>query len=219
MGEFVTFRCPDGVMARGYRARPESARAGVVLLQEWWGINPQICSVADRLAGERYVVVVPDLYHGRVTSDEREANHLMTGLDWVGATSREVAGAVEYVRASAPRVGVMGFCMGGALSIIAGVRVRGCDAVVSYYGIPSSEQAEASALQVPFQGHFAMRDDWCTGKLVDDFGAAASETGAPVEIHRYEADHAFFNETRPSYDKTAATMAWIRTLKFLERYL
>lgn len=215
----VKFDCPNGTRADGYLSSGPKACAGVVVLQEWWGLNEQICAVADRCAAEGYAALVPDLYDGRVTDDADEANHMMSGLDWVGAVDVEVAGALHYLKAAVPRVAVMGFCMGGALSIIAGVKLATCDAVVCYYGIPPDNQADPGTIRVPLLGHFAKRDTWYPPAAVDALEASLEKSGVRHEIHSYDADHAFFNEAGTAYDAVAADLAWGRTRDFLRTHL
>ena len=100
MGEMVSFPCPNGKQAGGYLARTDASSApGIVVIQEWWGLNDQIKGVADRFAGAGITALAPDLYEGRVTQDQDEANHLMTGLDWVGAT--EFQGFLNALRQQA----------------------------------------------------------------------------------------------------------------------
>ena len=219
MGQRITYECPGGSEAGGYLKLAEGASAGVIVLQEWWGLNPQICEVADRFVEEGFSAMAPDLYHGRVTQNPDEANHMMTGLDWVGATEVEVAGAIAHLKQHVGKVAVMGFCMGGALTVIAGVKLADCDAAVAYYGIPPQEQADPAEMKVPFQGHFATQDDWCTPAAVDALEARLSGLSTPVELHRYDADHAFFNETVAAYDEAAAELSWQRTVAFLKEHL
>ncbi len=223
MGRTIRFACPDGSQASGYLAEAEGAKAGVVVIQEWWGLNEQIRGVAERLAAEGFTALAPDLYGGRVTTLPDEANHMMEGLDWVGATSVEVRGALRHLKASLPKAAVMGFCLGGALSVIAGASLDECDAAVCYYGIPPKDQADPADLRVPFQGHFADQDDWCTPAAVDEFSAelavALAGAGIAYEIHRYPVAHAFFNEAVEAYDAQAAALSWTRTLAFLRATL
>jgi carboxymethylenebutenolidase len=143
----------------------------------------------------------------------------MTGLDWTGATEVEVQGALQYLKARLGHAAVMGFCLGGALTVIAAAKLDDCDAAVCYYGIPPREQLEPAEIRVPFQGHFAARDDWCTPDAVDAFEAAIGPTGVPQEIHRYETAHGFFNETVAAYDSFSAAKSWQRTLGFLREHL
>lgn len=219
MGQEITLRTGEGETA-AYLAEAERASAGVVVLQEWWGLNDQIKGVADRFAAAGYTALAPDLYQGRVTVEADEANHLMTGLDWVGATDQDVRAAVETLRSKGlKKVAVMGFCMGGALTVIAAVKLADVSAAVCYYGIPPVEQADPAAATVPFQGHFATGDDWCTPAAVDALEAAMTGAGRSPEIHRYEGDHAFFNETSEAYDAALATLSWERMLDFLTRHL
>lgn len=219
MGEMMKFDCPDGSQADGYLATAEGSRRAVVVLQEWWGLNDQMKGVADRLAGAGYHALAPDLYHGRLTQDPDEANHFMSGLDWVGATEVEVRGAARRLKQQADKVAVMGFCMGGALTIIAGVKLAEVDAAVCYYGIPPAEQANPAEMKVPFLGHFATRDDWCTPQAVEALKATMKDVRTPVEFHSYEAAHAFFNEKSEAYSRNAADASWDRTLRFLEENL
>ena len=221
MGDLIEFTGQGDTTAKGYLATCDGANAGVVVIQEWWGMNDQIKGVADRFAATGYTALTPDLYDGRVTQDPDEAGHMMTGLDWVGATERDVAAAIDYLKGTSgcQSVAVMGFCMGGALTVIAGVKLPACDAAICYYGIPPVDAADPAEMQVPFQGHFASRDDWCTPKDADDLETALTSSGVDYEVHRYEAEHAFFNETVPAYDAEAAALSWERTLGFLSRHL
>lgn len=219
MGDRITFECPGGSEAGGYLATAPGAKAGVIVLQEWWGLNPQICDVADRFAEEGFTALAPDLYHGRVTQDPDEAEHMMTGLDWVGATQVEVKGALNHLKKSVSKAAVMGFCMGGALTVIAGVKLEDCDAAVCYYGIPPAEQASPAHMAVPFQGHFATLDDWCTPQAVDDLENEIASANVIQELYRYEAQHGFFNDTVSAYDADATELSWQRTVAFLKAHL
>ena len=216
----IEFKRPDGTSCNGYLAEAGQGRPGVVVVQEWWGLTPHICSIADRLAGEGFNALVPDLYHGRVAGNVDEARHMMDGLDFVGATRQDIQGAVDYLRGKGDRVAVMGFCMGGALTITSAVMVPGLAAGICFYGIPPAEVANPADIRVPFQAHFAERDGWCTPALVDRLQAGMIAAGNPPEIYRYQADHAFFNASRPEvYDADSAELAWQRTLEFLHEHL
>ena len=110
MGEMIEFDCPDGSTADGYLAEAPGSRSGVVVIQEWWGLNDQIKGTADRFAEAGFTALAPDLYHGRVTQEPDEANHMMEGLDWVGATEVEIHDACRKLKESCDKVGVTGFC-------------------------------------------------------------------------------------------------------------
>jgi carboxymethylenebutenolidase len=221
MGQMIEFKRPDGGACRGYLADAGPGRPGVVVIQEWWGLNDQICGVADRFARAGFNALAPDLFKGRVTKDPDEAGHLMNGLDFPGATHQDIRGAVEHLRGQgAGRVAVMGFCMGGALAIAAAVHVPKLSAAVSLYGIPPREFADPGNIRIPFQGHFASRDDWCTPAAVDALDAAMRAKGNTPDLYRYEADHAFFNERRGDvYDAACAELAWERMQAFLAKHL
>src|SRR6202167_6658937 len=121
MAATVSFKRPDGQIIQGYLAEPEAAAgaAAVVLIQEWWGVNQQIRGVADRLATAGYIALVPDLYRGKSTVEAEEAHHLMTGLNFGDAASQDIRGAVQFLKKNGGKVAVTGFCMGGALTLLA----------------------------------------------------------------------------------------------------
>ena len=120
MATTVTFKRPDGQNTQGYLAEPEHAAgaAAIVVIQEWWGLNQQIRGVADRLASAGYVALVPDLYRGKSTVEAEEAHHLMTGLNFGEAASQDIRGAAQFLKTRSGKVGVTGFCMGGALTLL-----------------------------------------------------------------------------------------------------
>ena len=221
MGQMIQFKSPNGSQVPGYLATPDKSGApGVVVIQEWWGLNPQIRGVADRFAQAGYRALVPDLYRGRVTTEPDEANHLMSGLDWPGATHQDIRGAAQHLKAGGGKVAVMGFCMGGALTIMGGVHVPETDACICFYGIPPAEAADPAKMRVPFQGHFAQKDDWCTPAAVDALEEKLKAGKVKHELYRYPGQHGFFNEKRPEvYDAKAAQQAWERTLAFLKAHL
>ena len=218
MGGMTSFDCGDGSSAEGHLAKSPGARAGVVVLQEWWGLNDQIKGIAERLAGEGYRALAPNLYDARVTQEPDEAGHMMEGLDWVGATRVEARGAIAALKRDVDRVCVMGFCMGGALTVIACANLPECDGGICFYGIPPKEQADPADIAAPFQGHFGNSDDWCTPAVVNELEAVLNGIPAPSEIYRYDAEHAFFNEQSEVFDAAAAALSWERSLDFLKRH-
>ena len=219
MGSMIDFVRPDGGRTKGYSALAGQGRPGIVVIQEWWGLNDQICGVADRFARAGYNALAPDLYQGRVTTAPDEANHLMEGLDFAGATHQDLRGAAQHLRAQSGRVAVIGFCMGGALTIAAGVHVPEVAAGVCFYGIPPKDFADPARIRVPFQGHFANRDDWCTPAAVDALERTLQAAGSRAEIHRYDAAHAFANERSAAYDVLCANLAWDRMSAFLAAHI
>jgi carboxymethylenebutenolidase len=220
MGETVQFTTPNGGKVSGYLAKAPGSSKHVVVIQEWWGLNSQIRGVCDRFAAAGFNALAPDLYKGRVTESPDEANHLMSGLDWVGATEQDVRGAVQYLKASGGTAAVMGFCMGGALTIIAAAKIPELDAGVCFYGIPPAEAADPRQIRIPLQGHFANQDDWCTPAAVNALEATLKEARVNHELFRYDAQHGFFNEQRAEvYKADASKLAWERMLGFLNAHL
>ena len=217
MGQMIEFKRPDGASTRAWLAEAGAARPAVIVIQEWWGLNAHIQQVADRFAAAGYTALAPDLYRGRLAADADEASHMMNTLDFADATRQDIAGALAFLSARGRKVGVTGFCMGGALTIAAAVHLPGLSAASCFYGIPPAEFADPAKIAIPFQGHFANKDDWCTPALVD---ALQARLPPGAEIHRYPADHAFFNDKRPEvYDAACAQLAWQRTLDFFARHL
>ena len=217
--KMIEYARPDGQTASSYYVTPWSDRKGpgVVVIQEWWGLNSQIKGVADRLGKAGYRAIVPDLFRGKLAKDGAEASHMMNGLDWDDAAEQDIRGAVQYLRKeSGGAVGVMGFGMGGALTLVAGTRLSGIEAGVCFYGIPPQTKADPRRLRVPMQFHFAHEGDWCTPEAVDKLEAGLRQGSAIYEVHRYDAKHAFMNEARPEvFNPGASAKAWERTLQFL----
>lgn len=219
MGSMIEFARPDGGRTKGYLALAGQGRPGLVVIQEWWGLNDQICGVADRFARAGYNALAPDLYKGRLTTVPDEANHLMNGLNFPDATHQDLRGAAQHLKGQSGKVGVMGFCMGGALTIAAAVHVSEVAAAVCFYGIPPKEFADPAKIKIPFQGHFANQDDWCTPAAVDALESTMKAAGQSPEIHRYDAAHAFFNERSAAYNLDCANQAWDRMAAFLKAKL
>jgi len=222
VGQLIEFNRPDGKTCPGYLAEAKEGEGapGFVVIQEWWGMNDQIRKTADRVADAGYRALVPDLYRGRVASAADEANHMMAKLNFADAAEQDIRGAIQRLKQSSKKVVVGGFCMGGALTILAALRAPEMDAGACFYGIPPAEFADPKKIAVPLICHFANRDDWCTPAKVDELEAALKQSKSQFEIYRYDAQHAFMNETRPEvYDAEAARTAWTRTLTFLKKAL
>ena len=227
MGEMVEFPS-NGETAQGYLATPSSGSGpGVVVIQEWWGLVPHVKDVCDRLAREGFTALAVDLYHGAAASNEEpdEAGKLMMELD-VPRAAKEMKGAARWLaesdRTTGQGVGVVGFCMGGGLSIYLATLAPEVRACVVYYGvIPwESVKPDYSKLNGPVLGHWGTEDTFNTREQVEAIEKAIRDAGKPVEFHWYEADHAFFNDTRPEvHDADAARLSWDRTLAFFRQQL
>ncbi|HLN50285.1 MAG TPA: dienelactone hydrolase family protein [Steroidobacteraceae bacterium] len=229
MGKTISYQRPDGGSVNGYLAEgARGARApGIVVIQEWWGLNDQIRGVADKLAAAGYRALVPDLYRGKLALEANEAEHLMKGLDFAAAAGQDVRGAVQYLKASgSAKVGVTGFCMGGALTLLAAVHVPEADASVVWYGFPPLDYVDAARIRAPLLGHWATEDGVFPIVKVDELEKKLRDAKVAFEFHRYHAKHAFANETADSknlpylkHDAVAAELAWDRTMKFLAKHL
>jgi len=229
MGKMVEFKRPDGASVMAYLAEPAHATGapGLVVIQEWWGLNAQIKGVADRFAAAGYVALVPDLYRGKSTVEAAEAEHLMTNLNFGDAAGQDVRGAVMYLKARCPKVGVTGFCMGGALTLLAAVHVPEADAGVVWYGFPPLEYIDASKIRMPLLGHYATLDVPFPIATVDALEDKLRAAKVSFEFHRYQAMHAFANETAvganrlpiTEYNAEAAALAWGRTVAFFDKHL
>lgn len=220
----VTFENKSGAVVNGVLAEPSgSAKApSVVLIQEWWGINAHIESLAERLAKEGFLVVAPDLYHGKIAKDATEAGKLMTELDTLAAM-KDIGGAVTFLKEHARgngKVGVMGFCMGGALSFASACHVEGLSAVVPFYGTPPAEKVDYKKVTAPILAHFAKNDDWATVAKAEAIKSELDALGKYMQLEVYDAGHAFVNDTRPeAYDEKSAKLAWQRSVDFLKKHL
>jgi carboxymethylenebutenolidase len=220
----VTFEAKSGSPVTGALAEPDgSGEAGaIVLVQEWWGLNDHVKSLVERFAKQGFLVLAPDLYHGKVTKDPNEAGKLMTELDTLKAVD-EIAGAVAYLKAH-PRgngkVGVTGFCMGGALTLGAACHVPGLAGAVAFYGIPPADKVDFAKVTAPVQAHVAQHDDWITVAKMEAVKKQIEAAGAPFELFVYDAQHAFVNDTRPEvYSPENAKLALERAWTFFHRHL
>lgn len=215
----------NGGTAQGYLSLPEGGKGpGVVVIQEWWGLVPHIRDVADRFAAEGFVALAPDLYHGDVARSPDEAGKMMMALN-IEQTEKDLRGAIQYLlnqeATTGERVGTVGFCMGGALSLYAASKNRQVGACVVFYGIHPKVKPDFDNLSAPVIGLFAERDQSVPPDAVRALEETLKEHGKQVETHIYPGtDHAFFNDTRPEvYDADAAADAWRRTIEFLREHL
>ena len=224
MNRRVTFKA-NGHTTEGYLAKPGSGKGrGVVVLQEWWGLVPHIEDIANRFAAEGFVALAPDLYHGEKATGPDQAGKLMMALD-IERSEKDLAGAIDYLKAqpgvTGSTVGTVGFCMGGALSLFAASKNPEVGACVVFYGGHPNVKPDLPALKAPVLGLWAGKDGFVTPEVVAVLEKQLAELGKPHEFHTYpNAQHAFFNDTRPEvYDPAAAKDAWTRTIEFFRRAL
>ena len=229
MGNMINYTRPDGKSVAGYLAEPAAGPSApaIVVIQEWWGLNEQIKGVADKQAAQGYRALVPDLYRGKLGLDAEEAGHLMNELNFGDAAGQDVAGAVKHLKTTgSPKVGVTGFCMGGALTLLSSVFVSDMDASVAWYGYPPLEFIDASKIKAPLMAHWAIEDTVFPIDKVDELEKKLTAAKVHYEFHRYQAKHAFANEEADSkgldmlkYDTVLADLGWKRTMAFFARHL
>lgn len=210
----------NGGTASGYLARPVEGGPfpGVVVIQEWWGLNPNICDIANRIAAEGYVALAPDLFHGAVTAEPDEAQKLMMTLQEPNALV-DMSGAVAALQARedvrSDRIGVTGFCLGGGMSLLLAMNDPAVSAAAPFYGVPGAGMGDAGKIEGAVMGFFAGRDEWINTEVVEGIRSALDGAGVRNEIHMYpDSDHGFFNDTSDIYDPVAAADAWEKLKSF-----
>ena len=218
--DLVTF----GTDAQGYLAKPESGTGpGVVVIQEWWGLNAHVKDLADRFAAEGFVALAPDLFGGRTTHDADEAGQLMQELPAEQA-AQDLGGAVDYLlgldSVTSSKVGVVGFCMGGGfVLLLAAQQGDKVGAAVPFYGVGQGVPDSYRGLTAPVLGHYGEQDSMYppeAARATEE--QIRSEAGVEVTFHLYPAGHAFHNDQNPlgTYDEQSAKLAWSRTVEFLK---
>lgn len=232
-----------------YTSGPETSSFGLIVVSEWWGLNKQIMRTCDKFAESfNAKCITPDLYRGKVAVEPDEAHHLMTSMNWMQAVE-DLKIAAEWLKSQGcQKVGIFGFCMGGALSIAGCCLVDEIDCGACFYGIPSSALCDPASLKKPMQFHFGDKD---TSKGFSDpeacdalrdsikkagimkveelkhsdskYSAITRNSGDLLaEFHRYaEGDHAFMNEEAPAYpyNKDVADLATNHLIDFFKTYL
>lgn len=210
----------------GYFSAPSNVfepLPALIVIHEWWGLNDNIRAMADRLAGEGYMVLAVDLYGGRTASTPAEARALMLEVVEEPEAAREnLRGAYEFLTtAGAPRVGSLGWCFGGGWSLNAAQMFPDdLDASVIYYGQVTADEGKLHAINAPILGLFGADDAGIKVESVEAFRAALERLRKDHEIHIYPGvGHAFANPTGTNYNAEAATDAWNKTIEFLGRHL
>lgn len=219
--ETLTFETANGPSS-AFVAVPEDGRSSkaVLVIQEWWGLNDHIKDIAGRYADEGFVAISPDLYRGKVTKDSGEASKMMhdlsidDGLDTIKCAMDAATLAYDV-----SHFGITGYCMGGTFALRAACELDGLSAAVPFYGdIPGDDVLQS--LRTPTIFISGTRDAWITPEKVAGLEDAARRFELPVQSVKYDADHAFFNNTRPEvYDEAAAADAWVLAIDFFHEKL
>lgn len=224
MGEMVQFPFAGG-NTNGYLSIPDSGKGpGVVVVQEWWGLVDHIKEVCDRFAAEGFVALAPDLYHGKTTKSPDEAGKLMMAMR-IDEAERDLRAAADYLSThdatTGEKVGVVGFCMGGALALYTATKNPKIGASVVFYGGHPNVKPDLPNLHAPVLAFYAGRDGFVTPESGRELDSKIKSLGKQIEVHIYpDTDHAFFNDTRPEvYNAEAAADTWRRTIDFLRQHL
>jgi len=224
MGEMVEFPFAGGNTG-GYLATPKQGSGpGVIIIQEWWGLVDHIKDLCDRFAREGFVALAPDLYHGKSTKSPDEAGRLMMAMR-IDEAERDLTAAAQYLltldSTTSDKVGVVGFCMGGALSLYTATKNPQVGAAVVFYGGHPKVKPDLPNLQAPVLGLYGEKDRSVTPASAHELERQVKALGKQIEVIVYPgADHGFFNDMRPEvYNAEAAADAWRRTLAFLRENL
>ncbi|UJR83491.1 dienelactone hydrolase family protein [Sandaracinus amylolyticus] len=211
-------RVADGVDGELATPPGDGVVPGLIIVHESFGITDQVRALCDRFAAEGYLALAPDLYHGETATNAEEASRLMQRLSTTEAM-QDVAAAMIRLEQDARcngRIGIVGFCMGGAMAFAAATSIEGLRAAVPFYGIPIPGYFEASKVKCPIQAHFAQRDEWATPARAQKFQSEVQVHGGEMELHVYDAGHAFMRDgDQRTYDAKAAQEAWARALAYL----
>ncbi len=222
-GKMVEFPS-NGHTCAGYLSTPAGKGPGVLVLQEWWGLVDHIKDVADRFASEGFVALAPDLYHGKSTKSPDEAGKLFMALN-IAQTEKDLRGAIQHLltldETEGQKVGTVGFCMGGQLSLYAACANPSVGACVNYYGIHPNVHPAIARLQAPVLGFFAEKDSSVTPQVVRELEKQLKSAGKQAEFHIYpNVGHAFFNDKRPDvYHEASAKQSWARMIQFFREHL
>jgi carboxymethylenebutenolidase len=207
--ETLSFETANG-STTAYVAMPDgNGKKAVILIQEWWGLNDHIKDISNRYAEEGFIAIAPDLYRGVIATDSAEASKMMNALkieDGIDTIENAVKAAGESLGVS--HFGITGFCMGGTFALRAACELEGFSAAAPFYGdIP--EEDILKELKTPTIFISGTKDGWINPEKVAKLEEAAEKYELPIHSVKYEADHAFFNNTRPEvYDEIAAKDAW-----------
>jgi carboxymethylenebutenolidase len=213
--ETLSFDTANGASSAFLAMPDEPGSKAVVVIQEWWGLNDHIKDIAGRYAEEGFVAIAPDLYRGKVATNSDQAGAMMRALeieDGLDTISNSVEAARSKYELS--HFGITGFCMGGTFALRAACELEGFSAAAAFYGdIPGEDVLQK--LKVPTIFVSGTKDAWINPEKVSVLEEAAEKYELPIHSVKYDADHAFFNDTRPEvYDETAARDAWALVVGF-----
>jgi carboxymethylenebutenolidase len=213
--------------SKAYLALPEHAQPGlpaVVVIHEWWGLNSHVKYWADRLTLTGRAALAVDLYGGKTATDPKAASEIMQAVSAdPDKAVKTLLAARDFLkkdpRVLAKKVGSIGWCFGGGMSLRLAMNAPDLDACVMYYGFPISDPKQLATIKAPLLGIFGNKDQAITPPKVDEFDKALTDAGVVHTIHRYDAEHAFANPSNKVYDAKSAADAWAKVQKFLDEKL
>ncbi|TVQ81379.1 MAG: dienelactone hydrolase family protein [Bradymonadales bacterium] len=214
----------NGRKGKAYLSVPSASKgAGLIVLQEWWGLVDHIKDVCERFSKEGFVAMAPDLYQGACAEGPDDAGRLMMSLK-IEDTAKELASAAhflaEHEAVTSKKVGALGFCMGGQLALLGASVSDQIGAVVDFYGIHPNVKLNFEKIKAPVLGIFAKRDEFVPLEKAKELEKALKAHNSQVDFHFFDADHAFFNDSRPEvYSADSAKQAWELSLKHLRSHL
>ncbi|MBL3654705.1 dienelactone hydrolase family protein [Fulvivirga sediminis] len=221
-GKMITFETPDGKKASAYLVKANTDIDNYIFIfHEWWGLNDYIKKEADKYwhgFNKNINILAIDLYDGKLATTREEASKLVSSVTTERAESI-IKGAVTFTGISS-EIGTLGWCFGGGWALqaamIAGEQAQGA---VMYYGMPEKDENKIAKIEFPVLGIFAEKDGHITPEIVNTFEEDMKSASKSVEIHFYDAVHAFANPSNPDYDKNAADDAYHKSIGFLKRVL
>ena len=216
-GENIELKTADGKKFNAYVSGDKNAKRGILLVHEWWGLNAHIRAWADRFAQLGYRALAVDLYDGQVATDADSAKRYMSAVNQDEANAKHRA-ALAALQAPNRKLATIGWCFGGGQSLQASLAEPDkVAATVIYYGPLIADPDRLAFLKGPVLGIFAKRDSSITPEKVQAFAAAMKQAGKPLELHSYDADHAFANPSGNRFNDAAAQAAWKVTQAFLDK--
>ena len=224
MSKHIDFTAKSGKVGGAYAEPAGTGKTGgIVVIQEWHGVNAEMRTKVERFAAEGYLSIAPDLYHGKVATNDDEAGKLMNAMDFAHAVG-EIGAAAQWLKEqprSNGKVAVLGFCLGGALTFATAANVPGLACAVPFYGVPDLSKLDLGKVTAPIQAHFAGNDDWASPDKARQIQKDLEAKGKSMELYVYEgAGHAFMRQSDPAkYHEASATKAWERALAFLRKHL
>lgn len=217
----------NGEGANAYIAQPDdnAQHPGVVLIQEWWGIEPHVLDLAQKLAEQGFVVAVPDLYHGKVATEPNDAMRMMMTMRGnMDKAVQEIIGALETVKAmpnvEPKKLGLIGFCVGGFLAYTVAERYPDLGAVVAFYGAGYDPTPESVAnVNAPVLAIYGSQDESVSAQQIQKIEQVYKDAGKNITVNTYDAGHAFINPMHGAGNQAAADQAWPLAINFLKEHL